>query len=87
MTESLSNDSVFWECVTYHVPNVSEKLLLTVPEAAERLGMSGRRLYTLIAQKALPDAAVIRLGNAGRTIVFRDGLIVEDTPVRERRRV
>lgn len=43
---------------------MGEKLLLTVPEAADLLGMSARRLYALIAQHMLPDSVVIRLGRS-----------------------
>ena len=45
---------------------MEEKLLLTVPEAAERLGMSTRRLYCLIAEGMLPDSVVIRFGRSIR---------------------
>jgi excisionase family DNA binding protein len=43
-----------------------ERLLLTVREASRLLGLSERRLYALIAEKALPEGVVVRLGRAIR---------------------
>ena len=43
-----------------------ESMLMTVREAAPLLGLSERRLYALVAQGALPEGLVIRLGRAIR---------------------
>ncbi len=53
----------------YETPEVNvmnNTLLLTVPQAARLLGMSPRRLYALVAQGALPEAVIIRLGRTVR---------------------
>ncbi len=49
-----------------HTDSTPGALLLTIPQAAGLLGMSPRRLYTLVAQGALPEAMIIRLGRAVR---------------------
>ena len=43
-----------------------QSLLMTVREAAPLFGLSERRLYALVAQGALPEGLVIRLGRTIR---------------------
>lgn len=43
-----------------------EHLLLTIPETAELLRLSPRRLYTLIAEHKVPEGVVVRFGRAVR---------------------
>jgi excisionase family DNA binding protein len=45
---------------------MGERLVITVREGAQMLGVSERRLYALVADGALPEGIVIRLGRAVR---------------------
>ena len=45
---------------------MGERLVITVREGAQLLGVSERRLYALVADGALPEGIVIRLGRAVR---------------------
>jgi excisionase family DNA binding protein len=45
---------------------MSERLVITVREAARLMGVSERRLYALVADGVLPEGIVIRLGRAIR---------------------
>ncbi len=58
------------DCSADHVSSLKTKLLLSVPEAAELLGVSKRTLYLLLQSGELTRRKVRR-----RTVIHRDDVV------------